>query len=224
MILLSSPGVSPRGGVAGWVASTSGCGLTWWLPRVPSWNPPAAGEAIAAFEAAHGIGLPAAHREFLLRANGGGVGYARLFGVGRPDFLDLDRQVAEMRPCIEGMADGPVLPFASDWGGSYFCYDLRRQAEVGAVPGALLESRVFRGTRRPADALVGIRPRFHHLLTEGHLRFIPRQVARAPSKPGHSRRVVVQDAEADDAGGQGGEGVPDRPRAGRTAPASAAAP
>src|SRR5262249_20348321 len=85
---------------------------------------PAAGEAIAACEAVHGIGLPAAHREFLLRANGGVVGYARLFGVGRSDFLDLDRQVAEMRPYIERMADGPVLPFASDWGGSYFCYDL----------------------------------------------------------------------------------------------------
>jgi hypothetical protein len=97
-------------------------------------GPPGSGEAIASFEALHGVALPAAHREFLLRANGGIVGYARLFGVGRADFLDLDRQVSEMRTEIEGMADGPILPFASDWGGSYFCYDLRRPGETGQFP------------------------------------------------------------------------------------------
>jgi SMI1-KNR4 cell-wall len=92
---------------------------------------PAPAEAIEAFEATHGVALPSAHREFLLRANGGCVGYSRLFGVGRADFLDLDRMVSEMRPYIECMADGPVLPFASDWGGSYFCYDLHRLGETG---------------------------------------------------------------------------------------------
>ena len=96
--------------------------------------PPASGEAVAGFEAMHGVVLPAAHREFLLRGNGGCIGYARLFGVGRADSLDLDRQVSEMRPEIEGMADGPILPFASDWGGSYFCSVLRRPGETGRFP------------------------------------------------------------------------------------------
>lgn len=97
-------------------------------------DPPATEEAVAAFEAAHGVTLPAAHREFLLRGNGGVVGDIRLFGVGRADFLDLGRQVSEMRPEIEQMADGPILPFACDWGGSYFCYDLRRPGEDSRFP------------------------------------------------------------------------------------------
>ena len=94
-------------------------------------DPPASEDAIAAFEASHGVTLPASHREFLLRGNGGAVGRARLFGVGRPDALDFGEQVSEMRPEIEGMADGPILPFAEDWGGSYFCYDLRRPGDGG---------------------------------------------------------------------------------------------
>lgn len=97
-------------------------------------DPPATEEAVAAFEVAHGVPLPATHREFLLRGNGGAVGYVRLFGVGRADFLDLGRQVSEMRPEIEQMADGPIFPFAEDWGGSYFCYDLSRPGEEGRFP------------------------------------------------------------------------------------------
>jgi hypothetical protein len=89
-------------------------------------------DAVAHFEASHGVALPAAHREFLLRANGGIVGYVRLFGVGRSDFLDLSRQVTEMQAVIGSTADGPVLPYASDWGGSYFCYNLRRPGENGS--------------------------------------------------------------------------------------------
>lgn len=97
-------------------------------------DPPAPPDAVAAFEAAFGVELPASHRAFLSRGNGGGGGYAQLFGVGRRDALDLGGQVSEMRPELEGMADGPVLPFASDWGGSYFCYDLRRRAADGEYP------------------------------------------------------------------------------------------
>src|SRR5262245_2707640 len=77
------------------------------------------------FEAHHDVALPPSHREFLMRGNGGVLGSVRLFGVARSDRLDLGERVSEMRAEIEGMADGPVLPFASDWGGSYFCYDLR---------------------------------------------------------------------------------------------------
>ncbi len=97
-------------------------------------DPPASADAVRAFEGRHGVALPASHREFLMRGNGGVVGDVRLFGVGRPDALDLGQQVSEMRPVVEGMADGPLLPFASDWGGSYFCYDLRRPTTAGEFP------------------------------------------------------------------------------------------
>ena len=97
-------------------------------------EPPGSGEALVAFEASHGFRLPESHREFLLRGNGGSVGYVRLFGVSRRDALDFGHQVSEMRSYIAGMADGPVLPFASDWGGSYFCYDLRRGPSGGEYP------------------------------------------------------------------------------------------
>ncbi|MHC4399191.1 MAG: SMI1/KNR4 family protein [Planctomycetota bacterium] len=95
---------------------------------------PARPESIATFEAEHGFVLPDAHREFLLRGNGGVVGYARLFGVDRKDALDLGRQLSEMRSDIEGMADGSVFPFANDWGGSYFCYDLGKPASPKGYP------------------------------------------------------------------------------------------
>ncbi len=95
---------------------------------------PVTPDAMDAFEANHKLKLPDANREFLLKGNGGVVGIVRLFGIGRDDHLDLARQLAEMRADIEGMADGPVLPFASDWGGSYFCYDLRKAATPKGYP------------------------------------------------------------------------------------------
>lgn len=95
---------------------------------------PTTAASIAVFETEHGVALPEAHREFLMKGNGGGVGYVRLFGVGRKDGLDLDRQVREMRAELERTAEGPVLPFASDWGGGYFCYDLRKPLTARGYP------------------------------------------------------------------------------------------
>jgi hypothetical protein len=95
---------------------------------------PATPSAIYAFESQHDFLLPDAHREFLLRGNGGVVGYVRLFGVGRKDALDLARQLSEMRSYIEGMSEGPVFPFASEWGGSYYCYDLRKSPSGKGYP------------------------------------------------------------------------------------------
>src|SRR5262245_45863699 len=94
-------------------------------------EPPAALAAMVAVEAAHRVELPPSHREFLLHSNGGEVGYARLFGVGRLDHLDLDGVISETLPFLKGIAGGPVLPFANDWGGSYFCYNLRRRSADG---------------------------------------------------------------------------------------------
>ncbi|MEQ8637837.1 SMI1/KNR4 family protein [Gimesia maris] len=97
-------------------------------------NSPASLEDITSFEETHQFALPPSHREFLLRGNGGTVGYVRLFGVALPNALDLDQQVSEMRQDLEEMANGPVIPFASDWGGSYFCYDLRKPGADGELP------------------------------------------------------------------------------------------
>jgi hypothetical protein len=95
---------------------------------------PATPEAMAAFEAKHGVALPAAHREFLMTSNGGLVGYVKLFGVGRGDFLDLEGQTREMGAEIGKTAEGPVLPFACDWAGGYYCYDLRKPAAPEGYP------------------------------------------------------------------------------------------
>src|SRR5262249_33650481 len=98
-------------------------------------DPPATAKRLAAFEARHRFALPEAHREFLLRANGGIIlGVIRLFGVGRKDSLDLGRQLGKMRSKIEAMSAGPVFPLASDWGDSYLCYDLRKPATPRAYP------------------------------------------------------------------------------------------
>jgi cell wall assembly regulator SMI1 len=94
-------------------------------------EPPATEEALAAFEALHGFRLPPAHRAFLLRANGGCAGSVLLFGVGRDDALDLGGNVSNLRPLFESMTERSVLPFAKDWGGSYFCYDLWRPGPAG---------------------------------------------------------------------------------------------
>jgi hypothetical protein len=77
------------------------------------------------FERLTGLSLPESHKEFLRRGNGGDLGWVRLFGVNRADSLDLYRQIEESQPLLEETWKGPILPFAKDCGGSYFCFDLR---------------------------------------------------------------------------------------------------
>jgi hypothetical protein len=89
-------------------------------------NPGTQPEEIASLEQSHNVRLPDSYREFLLKANGGFLGKFRLFGIARGDSLDLDQQITEMQSEMEETSQGPVLPFASDWGGSYFCFDLRQ--------------------------------------------------------------------------------------------------
>jgi hypothetical protein len=91
-------------------------------------------EEIASLEQSHNVRLPDSHREFLLRANGGFLGKFRLFGITRGDSLDIDEQITEMRSVLEETSQGPVLPFASDWGGSYFCFDLRQVDQSSDYP------------------------------------------------------------------------------------------
>lgn len=98
-------------------------------------HPPATAKALAAFEKKQKLALPEAHREFLLRHNGGVLGYVYLFGVAcKPSGLDFARQLAQILDFVQETADHPVLPFASDAGGNYFCYDLSKPAKATGYP------------------------------------------------------------------------------------------
>jgi len=48
--------------------------------------------------------------------------------------LDLVGVVNNMGPYIAGTEEGKILPFANDWGGSYFCFDLTKKSEDGEYP------------------------------------------------------------------------------------------
>ena len=95
---------------------------------------PATPESLAPFESSHGFALPLSHRQFLLRANGGILGYVRLFGVDRDDALDLSSVIRNMQGELERAAHRRVIPFASDWGGSYYCYDVVRANNSEETP------------------------------------------------------------------------------------------
>ncbi len=97
-------------------------------------NPPAYSVRISRFEQEYNFRFPESHRAFLLRANGGEVGYIRLFTVGLARVLDMSQKVPEMLPYLETTAPGPILPFANTWGGSYYCYDLSNQSPDGEYP------------------------------------------------------------------------------------------
>ena len=100
----------------------------------PWMGPPASPSAITDFESRFALSLPPSHRQFLLRANGGSFGVIRLFGIDRSDEQDLANEIIESRLHIPGMTEGLVFPIANDWGGSYYCYDLRRLRVDGEYP------------------------------------------------------------------------------------------
>ncbi len=135
--------------------------------------PPASAARISEFETHHGVVLPHSHREFLMRGNGGVLGRVRLFGVARPDRLDLGEQVSEMRPELEGMADGPVLPFASDWGGSYFCYDLHGPGDASGEYPVLYWNHEY--SEEPDD-----RPNLWAQFAPDFLTFVRKVIAETP--------------------------------------------
>lgn len=67
--------------------------------------------------------LPPSLCELLSHFNGGAIASIRLFGVGRDDSLDLvtSFQTYSDIPTVSLLN---MLPFASDWGGSLYCFDL----------------------------------------------------------------------------------------------------
>lgn len=93
----------------------------------------ASDDAIATAQSAAEFTFPPSYTEFLRHFNGGVIACIRLFGVGRADALDL-------MTMFENLSDIPpigartVFPFASDWGGSYFCFDLNHPRADGEFP------------------------------------------------------------------------------------------
>jgi cell wall assembly regulator SMI1 len=102
---------------------------------------PSSEHDIAAFEFRNRVRLPISYKEFLLKHNGGVLGRVRLFGINRVDFLDLDLSVREMRPELE-LTRPTVIPFASNWAGDYFCFDLSRGRKTANYP-VLVERHEF---------------------------------------------------------------------------------
>ncbi len=67
--------------------------------------------------------LPPSYKEFLSQVNGGAIGGIRLFGIDRGDHLDFVAKLTELSSFIPSIEAKIMLPFASDWGGSLFCFD-----------------------------------------------------------------------------------------------------
>jgi hypothetical protein len=95
---------------------------------------PAAPEAVVAFEAAAGVNLSSSHREFLRRADGGQAGGVLYFAVASERGEHLAWHAAHTRPNFERTAGRPVFPFAKNWGGDHYCYDLSRPRAEGDYP------------------------------------------------------------------------------------------
>lgn len=97
-------------------------------------HPPATTSDISAAEVALGFNLPPEYAEFLLRFNGGVFSYARIFGVNRNDYFDIKERGDSMAEFILGSETRQLYPFASDWGGSYFCFNLADRSSSGQCP------------------------------------------------------------------------------------------
>jgi hypothetical protein len=92
--------------------------------------PGASPEAIADAATKLDVELPPSHCEMLCHFNGGAIASIRLFGVGRNDSLDLvtSFQTYSDIPAVPALN---MLPFASDWGGSLYCFDLANPLAEG---------------------------------------------------------------------------------------------
>lgn len=75
--------------------------------------------------------LPPSYKEFLSQLNGGAFGYIQLFGIDRSDHLDLITNLTELSSFIPSIEAHIMIPFASDWGGSLYCFDTYHPTDGG---------------------------------------------------------------------------------------------
>ncbi len=81
--------------------------------------------------------LPPSHVEFLGRWNGGelnGVRFCACGEIGPHAEFDLLEDGKSMGEYIAGVREGRVYPFACDWGGDWYCFDLERRGQDGEYP------------------------------------------------------------------------------------------
>jgi hypothetical protein len=142
-------------------------------------------EVIAAFEADLGFRLPPAHRAFLRRANGGQVGALLFFGVGRGDALDLCR----VGSLAQSTTIRPVVPFAKNWGGDYYCYDLWRSASSGDYAVLYWNHECFEERARRRELWSPDAPDF--------LAFLRQVVGETPAEDGASTDELRHELEWD---------------------------
>ena len=67
--------------------------------------------------------LPESYLEFLSQINGGNIGLTLLFGANRDKPLDFKKELLQLGSFIPPIAGGTMIPFATDWGGNFYCFD-----------------------------------------------------------------------------------------------------
>jgi len=84
-----------------------------------------------------GIEFPSSYQSFLRMWNGPLIQGIRFCGIqSHPDenLFSLQRDAIPMSEYIPEAEQGDVFPFAADWGGTWFCFDLRSKREDGEYP------------------------------------------------------------------------------------------
>jgi SMI1 / KNR4 family (SUKH-1) len=87
-------------------------------------------EQIETAQSKAGFEFPLSYTEFLHHFNGGSISWIQLWGVGRSDYLDLFKNLYDCSD-IPPIGARYMFPFANDWGGSLFCFDVLNGKQSG---------------------------------------------------------------------------------------------
>ncbi|UYZ61999.1 SMI1/KNR4 family protein [Hymenobacter weizhouensis] len=97
-------------------------------PDVAEFNPPAVPSLIQAFEETHGVRLPADYKAALAQSNGFSIMGDEVYGIyGAQTDMPMSLEAVYRREHEEVMVPQfPYLvPFSSDGGGNFYCFDTR---------------------------------------------------------------------------------------------------
>ena len=88
-------------------------------------------EEIAELETELGTTLSLGYIEFLKKFGGGNLKYLQLYSIASEDenFYDFMEQVQNHSQNIQLIQQGELLPFANDYEGNIFCFDLQHSRE-----------------------------------------------------------------------------------------------
>jgi hypothetical protein len=102
-----------------------------------SMDPPARVGQIQCASDRLGFPFPPSYVRFLTYWNGGELNGIRFCACDKPGtnaVFDLFGEARPMREYIEGMHEGDVYPFACNYGGDWYCFDLRHPTGDGEFP------------------------------------------------------------------------------------------